>query len=178
MTEDTIAERLRRISAYEAGVRKTPVTRLLLNIGGSAWFARVYRRLGPAVDPWMMRRSHGRIISRVYGLPALLLATRGRRSGERRVSPLLYIRDGDDFVVVGTNFGQHQHPGWTANLLADPEAEVTVGPETLRVRAEMFDEENWQRMWPRFVAVYPGYQSYLTRTGGRHPRMFVLRPTG
>lgn len=173
---DTTAARLERVARFEAARRTTPVTRLLLVVGKTRGFARLYRVLGPMVDPWIMHRSRGRVASRVYGLPALLLTTVGRRSGQPRVSPLLYVRDGDDFAVVGTNFGQHHHPAWTANLLARPEAEIEVGPERLAVRAQLADEPTWQRLWPRFVAVYPGYASYLGRTGGRTPRMFVLRP--
>ena len=173
--DDTRAARLERVAECEVARRATPVTRLLSAVGKTRGFARVYRVLGPAVDPWILRRSKGWIASRVYGLPALLLTTVGRRSGQPRVSPLLYVRDGDDFVVVGTNFGQHHQPAWTANLLARPEAEIEVGPERLAVKAEPADAPTWERLWPRFVAVYPGYASYLGRTGGRTPRMFVLR---
>lgn len=174
--DDTTSARLGRVAEFEAARRATPVTRLLLTVGKTRGFARVYRVLGPAIDPWALHRSKGRIASRVYGLPALLLTTIGRRSGEPRVSPLLYIRDGDDFVVVGTNFGQRHHPAWTANLLARPDAEIEVGPERLAVTGELVDDAAWQRLWPRFVAVYPGYAGYLQRASGRTPRMFVLRP--
>jgi deazaflavin-dependent oxidoreductase (nitroreductase family) len=147
-------------------------------VGPTRGFARVYRRLGPAIDPWLLRRAQGRIVSRLYGLPILLLTTVGRRSGKARVSPLVYVRDGLDFAVVGTNFGQHQQPGWTANLLAVSDVDIEVGPERVRVRAELADDSTWERLWPRFLCVYPGYQDYLSRTGGRKPRMFLLRPAG
>lgn len=176
--EKTEAAQLERVAAFEAKRRSTPVTRFLLVIGRTRGFARVYRVLGPAVDPWILRRSKGKVASQVYGLPALLLNTVGRRSAEPRVSPLVYIRDGDAFVVVGTNFGQHHHPAWTANLLAQPDAAIEVGPERLTVRAELVDPAGWERLWPRFVAIYPGYANYLHRSGGRTPRMFVLRPVG
>lgn len=175
---DSTAGRLERIAQFEAARRATPVTRLLSAVGKTRAFARIYRVLGPAVDPWILHRSKGKVVSRLYGLPALLLTTVGRRSGQPRISPLLYVRDGDDFVVVGTNFGQQHHPGWTANLLARPEAEIEVGPERLAVRADVADQATWERLWPRFVAVYPGYANYLDRSGGRRPRMFVLAPLG
>ena len=79
-------------------------------------------------------------------------------------------------MVVGTNFGQRHHPGWTANLLAHPDASIEVGPERLSVTGELVDEATWERLWPRFVAVYPGYANYLTRCAPRKPRMFRLRP--
>lgn len=174
--DDTTATRLTRIAAFDAGRRTTPVTRLLLAVGRTRGFARVYRVIGPVLDPWILRRSKGRVASRVYGLPALLLTTVGRRSGQPRVSPLLYLRDGEDFIVVGTNFGQEHHPAWTANLLARPAAEIEVGPERLTVEAELVDGAAWEQLWSRFVALYPGYANYLQRAGGRTPRMFRLRP--
>ncbi len=172
----SLDEKLQRVTEFERGRKTTVITRLLRRAGPTRAFAAVYRRLGPAVDPWLMRKTDGRIISRWYGFPALLLATTGAKSGQRRVQPLVYIRDGRDFVIVGTNFGQLHHPAWTANLLAHPEAEVEVGPVTLAVTAELVDSDTWQRLWPDFVDVYPGYASYLSRTGGRKPRMFVLHP--
>ena len=90
--------------------------------------------------------------------------------------PPIYVRDGDDFMVVGTNFGQRHHPGWTANLLAHPDASIEVGPERLPVTGELADQATWERLWPRFVAIYPGYANYLTRCAPRKPRMFRLRP--
>ncbi|HET9070635.1 MAG TPA: nitroreductase/quinone reductase family protein [Acidimicrobiales bacterium] len=173
--DDTTATRLGRIADFDAGRRTTPVTRLLLAVGRTRGFARVYRVIGPVLDPWVLRRSRGRVASRVYGLPALLLTTVGRRSGQARVSPLLYLRDGQDFIVVGTNFGQEHHPGWTANLLARPDAEIEVGPERLAVTAELVDGAAWGQLWARFVDLYPGYANYLERAG-RTPRMFRLRP--
>jgi deazaflavin-dependent oxidoreductase (nitroreductase family) len=176
VADGAIAGQLDRVKEFEAARRITPVTRLLRRVGPTRGFARIYRRLGPAIDPWVLRRAQGRIVSRVYGLPILLLSTIGRRSGEARVSPLVYVRDGRDFAVVGTNFGQHQHPGWTANLLAQSEVAIEVGPERLGVRAALADDATWKRLWPRFLDVYPGYQDYLSRTGGRKPRMFLLHP--
>lgn len=174
--DDATLDKLRRVADYEARLRRTPVTRLLRRIGPTRAFARVYRWLGPAIDPWLMRRTDGRVASRFYGLPALLLTTTGRRSGQERTSPVLYVRDGDDFVVVGTNFGQQHHPAWTTNLLAHPEGSIEVGPERLSVTSELVAED-WERLWQHFVEVYPGYQIYLGRTGGRKPRMFRLHPT-
>jgi len=88
----------------------------------------------------------------------------------------LVIRDGDDVALIGTNFGQPKHPAWTANLLAHPDAAVEVGPVRLAVRAEQVDEATVERVFPSFVAVYPGYADYLGRREGLAPRMFRLRP--
>ena len=83
----------------------------------------------------------------------------------------------DDLLLVGTNFGQPRHPGWTANLLAHPEAVVEVGSARLRVTAVLVPEgEQWQQQFARFVSVYPGYGNYLERRGTLTPRMFRLHP--
>ena len=123
----------------------------------------------------LTRRFGGRVTARIHGVPALLLTTTGARSGLPRTSPLLYVRDGDDFLVVGTNFGQANHPAWTGNLMAEPRAAIEVGPERLAVVGAMVDEAEFGSLWPRFVAIYPGYAAYLERCG-RSPRMFRLRP--
>ena len=166
-------EKFKRIADYERGLKPTP--RVLLAVGRTRAFAAFYRRYGPKADPWLFRKTQGRAGLRI-GFPALLLTTTGAKSGLLRVMPLIYVRDGDDFMVVGTNFGQRHHPGWTANLLAHPDASIEVGPERLSVTGELVDQATWKQLWPRFVAIYPGYANYLTRCAPRKPRMFRLRP--
>ncbi len=174
-TPERLRSQLDRVAAYEAGIHPTALNRLLQRIGPTRPFIAVYRRLGPRIDPWLARRTGGGI-NRLYGFPALLLVSTGARSGQRRTSPLLYARDGDDFVVVGTNFGTEQHPAWTGNLLAHPDAEVVVGAETVPVTAELADAPTFDRLWPRLTAIYGGYDTYLRRLTDREPRMFVLHP--
>lgn len=168
---------LERVAVHEAGRRVTVLNKVMQRLGPTKPFIAVYRRLGPKIDPWLQRRTGGRIATRVYGFPALLLATTGAKTGKRRTSPLFYVRDGDDFVVVGTNFGTEHHPAWTANLLAHPDdAVVEVGTERLAVDASLADPDAFARIWPRFSAIYGGYDTYLERLTERTPRMFVLTP--
>jgi deazaflavin-dependent oxidoreductase (nitroreductase family) len=167
---------LDRIAAHEARVSTGPLTRLMRRLGRTASFAKVYSKVGPVIDPKIRDLRGGRVMAAVYGFPILALRTTGAKSGEPRLSPLVYVRDGDDVMLIGTNFGQPKHPGWTANLLAHPDAAVEIGPERLAVRAELVDEQTWQRMFPSFVAVYPGYADYMTRRAGLVPRMFRLVP--
>jgi len=169
-----VTDSLEKIAAAEARLRATPMTRALRVIGRTRLFARVYRVLGPMIDPWLMRRTN--LIGRLYGLPALLLTTVGAKSGARRTSPLLYVREGAAFAVVGTNFGQSHHPAWTANLLANPNAEIEVWSQHVNVHAEPAPPQDWDRLFDRFVEMYPGYRDYLGRCGGRKPRLFLLRP--
>ncbi len=168
---------LARIAAHEERLRRTPLTALLRAVAPARPFAAVYRRVGPRLDRFLIRRSAGRVASRLYGLPVLLLTTTGAKSGQPRTTPLLYVRDGDDFVVTGTNFGQDAHPAWTRNLLASPAATAEIGPERLAVTAELADEATWDRRWPRLLEVYPGYADYLRRRS-QQPRIFRLHPGG
>ena len=167
---------LDRVAAHEARVNAGPLTRLMRALGTTKGFSAIYRRVGPVIDPRIAHIREGRFMAAVYGFPMLLLHNTGAKSGLARTSPLLYVRDGDDVMLLGTNFGQPKHPAWTANLLAHPEAAVEIGGETLRVEAELVDEATHQRLFPAFVAIYPGYERYLERRGNLPPRMFRLRP--
>lgn len=151
-------------------------TRLVQRLGHRRWFAAVAARLAP-VDGRVQRWTRGRwsLIGR-HRLPSLLLTTTGRRSGLPRTQPLLYARDGADFVVTGSNFGQQQHPAWTANLLADPEATVTVDGTPVQVRAVPVDGQERERLWNLLVATWPAYTTYRQRAAGRQIRVFRLTP--
>ncbi|MCC5950817.1 MAG: nitroreductase family deazaflavin-dependent oxidoreductase [Acidimicrobiia bacterium] len=180
MSDDTdidmeLQGKLARVAAFEAGLRPTLLNRLLRRVGPTKPFIAVYRRIGPRIDPWLLRRTGGGI-TKLYGFPALVLVTTGAKSGTRRQSPLFYARDDEAFVVVGTNFGTEHHPGWTVNLLADPTAVVEVAGESIAVRAELVDKDRFEKLWPRLRAIYPGYDTYLERLTNRSPRMFLLHP--
>ena len=98
-----------------------------------------------------------------------MLTTTGRKSGEERTVPLLYIRDGESFVVVASNGGTATHPAWWSNLRANPGATLEVGRRRLRVRAEEAGPEEKERLWPRRVEMYGGYESYRRRTDREIP---------
>lgn len=167
---------LDRIAAYEAGRRETVLTRIVRRVAPTRPFIAVYRRIGARIDPWINRVTKGAYATRVAGFPALTLVTTGAKTGRRRESSLFYVRDGDDFVVVGTNFGTEHHPAWTYNLRADPNAEIEVGGETVAVTAESVGDEDFERLWPGFTEFYEGYDAYRARLE-REARMFALRPT-
>jgi deazaflavin-dependent oxidoreductase (nitroreductase family) len=169
------AGQLGRVAAYEQRLRRTPLTALLRVLAPARPFAAFYRRVGPRLDRFLIRASSGRVASRVYGLPVLLLSTTGARSGQTRTTPLLYVRDGRDFAVAGTNFGHPAHPGWTANLLAGPNAVIQIGPERIAVTADLAGTADRSRIWPRFLAIYPGYGHYADRREVP-PRVFLLHP--
>jgi deazaflavin-dependent oxidoreductase (nitroreductase family) len=95
-----------------------------------------------------------------HGFPTLLMTTRGRRSGALRRTALIYGRDGDRYLVVASNGGSHNHPAWYLNLVANPEVDLQVGPETFRARARTATDEEKPRLWETMTSIFPRYQRY------------------
>ena len=152
--------------------RPVPVlASLARRLGGLRAFALVGRAYVP-LDRWLGRLSRGRLLA--LGLPSLILTTTGRRSGEPRTTPLLFARDADAFVVIGSNWGQPGHPGWSANLLANPEASVQVGGEHIAVRGRLVEGAERDRLRELLLQVWPAYAAYERRAQGRNLRLFRL----
>ena len=147
------------------------------------WFAATrpgswtIRTLMP-LDRRILVRSNGRrTVLGPIGAPVMLLETTGRKSGRPRVSPLLFARDGDSVVVVGSNFGQEHHPAWTGNLLADPAAVAVVGGRRIPVTATLLEGEEAEAAYRKMVDITAVYSTYRGRTD-RRIRVFRLTPTG
>ncbi len=111
------------------------------------------------------------------GRPILLLSTTGRRSGRSRTTPLQYMEDGENMVVVASNGGNPWHPAWWLNLERNPDAEVQVRNEKRRVKAEKAEGEERERLWQLVVEMYSGYEGYR-KTANREIPVVVLRPQG
>lgn len=123
------------------------------------------------------RMTGGRVGGRTMGVPTLLLEHVGRRSGRRRTTPLLYIRDGANLVIVASRGGSEATPAWYHNLRANPEVTVQVGSERRRVRARTAPPDERARLWPRVVEAYRDYETYQRRTDREIP-VVVLEPAG
>lgn len=121
------------------------------------------------------RATEGKIGGRMMNSPVLLLLTTGRKSGKERTTPLLYLRDGVNYIMVASNGGTAGDPAWWLNLQRDPEAIVEVGGSRLHVRAEEVKGEQKRRLWRRLVEMYPLYESYQRRTDREIP-VISLRP--
>lgn len=133
------------------------------------------RTLMPLDRRLMLRTEGRRTVLGPVGAPTMLLETIGRKSGQPRLSPLLFARDGESIVVVGSNFGQQHHPAWTGNLLASPEAVAVVRGKRIPVRAELLAGADAERAYALMVAVAATYASYQGRTN-REIRVFRLNP--
>jgi deazaflavin-dependent oxidoreductase (nitroreductase family) len=122
-----------------------------------------------------LRLSGGRLGGSVRGAPVLILHHRGRRSGESRVCPLLYLPDGERMVIVASKGGSHRHPAWFLNLREMSETEVEVGGERRRVSVRLATPQERDQLWPRVVGIWPDYASYQRRTERQIP-LVVLDP--
>ena len=148
---------------------------LVQRLGHQRWFATLGRWVTP-LDVWLQRRTRGRLTTAGWRpLPYLLLTTTGRRTGQPRTQPLLYARDGADYVVVGSNWGQAHHPAWSGNLLANPDGVVTLAGQEIPVRAELVEGPDRDRLWELMRSQWPAYAQYEERAG-RHIRVFRLVP--
>jgi deazaflavin-dependent oxidoreductase (nitroreductase family) len=121
-------------------------------------------KLMSAANTWIYRVSGGRIGSSFFGAPVMLLTTTGRRSGQPRTAPLLYLRDGERIVTVASKGGMSHHPLWYRNLEAHPDVEVEIGATKQRMRARCANAEEKRAYWPKLVSMYADYAVYQTRT--------------
>lgn len=95
--------------------------------------------------------------------PCLLLTTTGRKSGEARTTPLIYGRDGADYVVIGSQGGRPNHPSWYLNLVQDPGVEIQVQAETFAATARAAGGDDRERLWTMMARLYPPYDDYRAR---------------
>jgi deazaflavin-dependent oxidoreductase (nitroreductase family) len=122
------------------------------------------------------RLTGGLIGHRFPGMaPMLLLDHVGARSGTKRTTPLLYIEDSPNVIVVASKGGYPKHPAWYHNLRAHPDTTVQIGSERRPVRARVAAPHERQRLWPMVVATYSGYRDYQARTEREIP-LVILEP--
>ena len=109
------------------------------------------------------------------GAPSLLLTAKGRKSGERRTSALIFGRDGDDYLIVASMGGMPEHPQWYRNLVANPDAEIQVKGEHIPVVARTADNDEKPRLWKIMNEIWPNYDTYQSRTEREIP-VVILTP--
>jgi deazaflavin-dependent oxidoreductase (nitroreductase family) len=123
----------------------------------------------------LYRASGGRIGGRVGRAPVLLLTTTGRKSGQRRTAPVVYLADGERWIVIGSNAGNERAPAWSLNLKANPAAEVEVGRRRTEVRARVAESEERADLWRKANEQLDVFDDYDARTS-RDIAVFVLEP--
>ena len=124
----------------------------------------------------LYRASGGRIGGRVGKAPVLLLTTTGRKSGQPRTAPVVYLDNGSRPVVINTNAGNARVPAWSLNLKANPEAEVEVGRRRYPVRARIAEGEERAELWRKHNEQYAGFDDYQEKLD-RKALVIVLEPS-
>jgi deazaflavin-dependent oxidoreductase (nitroreductase family) len=125
------------------------------------------------------RRTGGKVGGHFPGLPEarILLADHvGAKSGLGRTSPLMYHEEGEVVAVAASKAGQPTHPAWLHNLTARPDTTIQIGSTVRDVRARVASDEERDRLWPKFVAVYPGYDFYERNAKGRKIPIVLFEP--
>jgi deazaflavin-dependent oxidoreductase (nitroreductase family) len=151
-------------------------------VPGDKFYSRASQRMGATGLRWtgklnipLYRLSGGRIGGRIAKAPVLLLTTTGRKSGQLRTAPVVYLADGENLVVIGSNAGHSRTPAWSLNLKANSDAEVEVGRERRAVRARVAEGAERAELWRKHNEQYSGFDEYEARTD-RDIALFVLEP--
>jgi deazaflavin-dependent oxidoreductase (nitroreductase family) len=152
-----------------------PLGKAVMKLAGSPTFMRVGPKVVPHLDRVLHKVSGGRIILSGGMLPSLMLTATGAKSGLARTTPLATKPEGDHWYVVGSNFGRDDHPAWTANLIANPDASVSFKAKDTAVRAHLLTADEKAEVWPRLIELWPNYDVYTERSG-RDLRVFRLDP--
>ena len=134
-------------------------------------------RLIARLHAWLWRLTRGRFVDAAGAAPFLLLTTKGRKTGRLRTTPVLYLEEGRDLIVVASFGGNDIHPAWYLNLKECPEAEVMIRGERRRVTAREITSEEKKLIWPRLVKSYPQFDVYQQRTSREIPVMRLTAKT-
>jgi len=122
------------------------------------------------LNTWMYRRNGGEGIGGTFQkIPVALLTTTGRKTGEPRVSPLYFLRDGNRVVVAASRGGSAKNPLWYLNLKADPKVQVQIKKEVPDLTARDATDEERKHYWPKLVEMYSGYDDYQSWTDRQIP---------
>lgn len=121
------------------------------------------------------RKNGGKVAGSWEGRPLLLLTTIGAKSGERRTTPVMYLRDGDRLLVFASRGGAPTNPGWYHNLVAHPDVTVEVAGETFEARASVLAGEERDRLYGRQAELFPMFAEYQRRTSRKIPVIALTR---
>lgn len=155
------------------GSESAPLRGLVDAFAATSLGSRFIRTLVP-LDRKLLTRTGGKYtILGPFGLQVLVLTTIGRKSGQRRQSPLIYTRDEKRLYLFASNFGQAAHPAWSSNLLANPDAWVTMGGKEIPVVATGLSGAEYEHAYQLFMTYLKAYPAYRERTD-REIRVFAL----
>ena len=121
------------------------------------------------------RANGGRVGGNFDGAPMVLLTTTGAKSGQQRTSPLVYLDDGDRWLIFASAAGADHHPAWYHNVVSHPEVTIEVGTETIHAFAVPLEGAERDEAYARQVEVMPGFGDYERKTDGTIPVIALTR---
>ena len=147
----------------------------VMRANASGW---ILARMLHHLDRPVLRLSRGRysVTSMLAGLPVVMVTTTGAKSGLPRSLPLVAIPDGENVILIASNFGQKHHPAWYHNSRAHPEVHLTYAGRTVAYTARETTGDERERCWRRAADLYSGYPLYERRAAGRHIPVMLLVP--
>ena len=110
------------------------------------------------------RSNHGRVGGQFKGAPLLLLHHKGAKTGRTRINPVMYMKDGDRYLVFASKGGYDHNPDWYHNLKAHPEIEIEVGDEKIMVKAQEVKGAERDRLYAKQASLYPQFADYQSKT--------------
>jgi deazaflavin-dependent oxidoreductase (nitroreductase family) len=133
------------------------------------------------IDRLLMLATNGRYSAAglLAGLPVISLTTIGAKSGQSRTVPLLGIPDGENLILISSNWGQGHHPAWYYNIRANPAVQVVLNGRAIDYMAHETQGEDRQKLWQAATRIFPGYEAYKKRSAGREiPVILLVRENG
>lgn len=136
----------------------SPAVQSLIKVG-SRLNTRLYQATGGRLGKyWRVGAGFGKPV------PVCLLTTTGRKTGEARTAPLIFLRKGDTFILVASQGGLPKNPAWYLNLVADPKVTIQLGKETFALTARTASDAERAELWPELVAAYADFDTYAAWT--------------
>lgn len=124
---------------------------------------------GNKVHSGLYRMSSGKFANKAAKLPILLITTFGRKTGNPYTNPVVYLEEGQDYLVSASAGGMDWHPGWYLNLVKKPEAKIEIGDKSFNVRAEIMGGEEQKRLYEKFKASSTNFEKYEKGTSREIP---------
>lgn len=163
-----MADLLNGIPRVDPTQRHTWIRRFAGRVLGTRGGSGFHRKVAAPIDAQLLRLTGGRVSSTFNMVPLVVLRTTGAKSGARRDVPLLYFTDGDDVILIASNYGQAKYPSWYYNLLKHPECELLTDGRDRggRFVARLTEGDDRDRLYALAEGYFANYASYATRTDG------------
>jgi deazaflavin-dependent oxidoreductase (nitroreductase family) len=138
---------------------------------------RLISKVFTGIHVLLYRMSEGKVWGKMVGLPVLLLTTTGRKTGRVRTTPVVYLRDGNQYLIAATAGGSDKHPAWFLNLEKQSETSIQVDGKTMRVKVDVTEGDERAQLYERFKAAGDNFRQYQERTNRPIP-VIRLQPIG